>query len=279
MTHIRAMSAIDVPSCLGLSRQAGWNQTETDWQRARALQPDGGFVAEWDGIPAGTTTICVFGGVAWIAMVLVDETLRRRGIGKALMRHALDFLDRLGVPTVRLDATPLGQPLYEQLGFVEQYRLARHEGTPPEAPAGGTGVETARPEDWEALAALDEAVTETNRRSLLFHLFAEQPESVRLTRRREGVSGFMAARAGSRAIQLGPCIATFDAGPRLFVDAWSRYPGQRLFLDIPVANEAATRAAETAGLSVQRHLTRMCRGAPRCEQLDVFWASFGPEKG
>jgi GNAT superfamily N-acetyltransferase len=279
MIRIRAMTAADLPLGLRLSRQAGWNQTETDWRRALDLQPDGGFVAEWDGTPAGTTTFCLFGDVAWIAMVLVDEKLRRRGIGMALMRHALDFLDRLGVPTVRLDATPLGQPLYEQLGFVEQFRLARHEGTPPETPAGGTGVEAVGTEDWEVLAALDEAVTGTNRRSLLFHLFAEQPESVRLTRHAEGMSGFMAARAGSRAIQLGPCIVALDAGPRLFADAWSRYPGQRVFLDIPVANEAATRAAEAAGLTVQRHLTRMCRGTPRCEQFDALWASFGPEKG
>jgi GNAT superfamily N-acetyltransferase len=279
MIHIRPMTAADLPFGLHLSRQAGWNQTEADWRRALDLQPDGGFVAEHDGTPAGTTTVCVFGAVAWIAMVLVDESQRRRGIGTALMEHALGFLDRLGVPTVRLDATPLGQPLYERLGFVEQFRLARYEGIPlpPEDVTGA--VETARPEEWEALAALDEAVTGTDRRRLLFHQFAEQPDAVRLTRTDDGPTGFLAARAGSRAVQLGPYIAGPESGPLLFADAWSRYSGQRVFLDIPVANEPVTRLAERCGLTVQRHLTRMVRGEPCCERLDGLWASFGPEKG
>src|SRR6266851_2805185 len=107
MTHIRLMTVTDLPLGLRLSSQAGWNQTEADWRRFLDLQPDGCFVAEWDGTPVGTTTTSIFGSVAWIAMVLVDESVRGRGIGTALMRHALDFLDRCGIPTIRLDATPL----------------------------------------------------------------------------------------------------------------------------------------------------------------------------
>ena len=38
-------------------------------------------------------------------------------------------------------------------------------------------------------------------------------------------------------------------------------------------------AAEARGLTVQRHLTRMCRGELVVEDLDLLWASSGPEKG
>ncbi len=278
MIHLRPMLAADLPLGLRLSRQAGWNQTETDWRRALDLQPDGCFVAECDGVPAGTTTTCLFGDVGWIAMVLVDERLRRRGIGLALMQHALAFLDAQDTTTIRLDATPLGQPLYEQLGFVAEYRLARYEGI-LEPVAAVDAVEGAMPQQWEALAALDAAVTGTDRRSLLFRLFADEPGAVRLMRNGDDPTGFMAARTGSRAIQLGPCIAAPDVSPLLLVDAWGRYPGQRVYIDIPVENTTATRLAETQGLTVQRYLMRMCRGTRRRERLDWLAASFGPEKG
>src|SRR5262249_56886097 len=130
-------------------------------------------VAEGPGTRVASTTTCTFGAAGWVAMVLVDEGFRRRGIARALMEHALAFLDARGVCTVRLDATPLGQPLYEALGFVPQFRLARFEGVLPTNPPPVGGVESPPPEAWEALATLDEEVTSTDRRRLLFRLFGE----------------------------------------------------------------------------------------------------------
>src|SRR5262245_14806615 len=102
MTHIRAMNAADVSFCLQLSRRAGWNQTEAVWQRAIDLQPDGCFLAEREGRVIGTATACMFGRVAWVAMVLVDASVRRQGIARALMEHILEFLDGQDVATIRL---------------------------------------------------------------------------------------------------------------------------------------------------------------------------------
>jgi GNAT superfamily N-acetyltransferase len=276
--RIRLMTAADLPVGLRLSRQAEWNQIEADWQRFLDLQPDGCFVAEWDGSVVGTTVTSIFGPVAWVAMVLVEESLRCRGIGKALLNHALEFLDQRRIPTIRLDATPLGRPLYEQLGFMEQFQVARYEGTLSPSP-DAVEVQSAAPDQWEALAALDEAVTRTDRRRVLLRLFAEQPGSVRLIRNGDRLDGFLTARPGRRAVQIGPCIASPQAGSLLFADAWQCFAGQHVFLDIPVANVAATRLAEVQGLTVQRRLTRMCRGAPVCERIEGLWAGSGPEKG
>jgi GNAT superfamily N-acetyltransferase len=278
MLHLRPMTVADLPLGLHLSRQAGWNQLEADWRRFLELQPDGSFVAEWHGTPAGTTVTVRFGSVAWVAMVLVEESLRGRGIGKALMTYALEFLDRQGVATIRLDATPLGQPLYERLGFREQFRLARYQGLAPSAPPSA-GVEAVAPEQWDALAELDREATATERRALLHRLFAEHPAEVRCVRHEDRVVGFGAARPGARAFHLGPCVATPEAGPLLFADAWHRHAGSPIYTDIPLSNAAAVALAEAHGLTVQRHLTRMCRGVAVCERVEHLWASAGPEKG
>jgi GNAT superfamily N-acetyltransferase len=278
MIHIRPMTAADLPFGQHLSEAAGWNQTSADWQRFLALQPDGCFVAEYDGTAVGTTTMCIFGSMAWIAMVLVEETARGRGVGTALMGHALDFLDERGVATVRLDARPMGQPIYERLGFVEQYRIDHSEGTLPIVPEV-TEIEEAPTDCWEAPMALDAKITRTDRRCLLARLFMEHPQSVRVMRQGERIDGYLTARPGKKTIRLGPCIATPSAGPLLLADAWHRYGGQLVSIDVPAANEAATQWVESHGLTMRHTLTRMCRGVPVVEQVESLWASSGPEKG
>jgi GNAT superfamily N-acetyltransferase len=272
------MTAADLSLGMHLTQQAGWNQTAADWQRFLDLQPDGCFVGDWDGTAVATTVNSIFDSVAWIALVLVEKSVRGRGIGTAMLHHSLEYLDRRRIATVRLDATPLGQPLYERVGFVTQYRLARYEGTLPPAPEN-TGVENAGAEQWEALSTLDEAVTRTNRRFVLLRLFAEQASSTRLVRDGSQPAGYFSTRPGSRAVHLGPCSTAAAVGPLLLADAWHRFAGQRVFLDVPVDNLAATRMAEVQGLTVQRYFTRMCRGVPVYEDLERLWASSGPEKG
>jgi GNAT superfamily N-acetyltransferase len=278
--RIRPMTAVDLPLGLRLSQQAGWNQTAADWQRFLDLEPSGCFIAEWDATPAATLTTCIFGSVAWIAMVLVEESLRRRGLGQALLRHALEFLEQKGVRSVRLDATALGRPLYEKLGFVEEHQLARYEGALPSQNATPVpGVDMAGPEDVATLAKLDQAITGTDRGKLLQSLFSEFPEAVRVVRHGGNIIGFRTSRPGRVATMLGPCLATAAAGPLLFRDAWQRHAGQRVLLDIATRNTAAVTLAEEQGLTVQRHLLRMCRGPRVTERPGDLWASSGPEMG
>ncbi len=58
-------------------------------------------------------------------MVLVDPEYRRRGIATRLLGAAIDYLKNAGVPSIKLDATPAGQPLYEILGFAGEVMIER----------------------------------------------------------------------------------------------------------------------------------------------------------
>jgi GNAT superfamily N-acetyltransferase len=286
MLRIRLMTASDVPLGMRLKEQAGWNQVETDWRRFLAMQPDGCFVAEWDGDPVGTAVGCVFGSVAWIAMVLVDEAVRGRGIGKALVEQAVSFVEQQGATSVRLDATPLGRPVYEKLGFVPQYELTRYAGVlelrtcrPQASPTTQAALRVAAPDDYEAIFALDYSATRTDRRKFLARLFQERPAQVYVVDREGRMEGYLTMRVGSAAVQLGPCIASAEAGERLLGDAYRRLAGARVYLDVPCSHDCACRFAEAAGLEEQRRLTRMCRGAQVSDDIGQLWASSGPELG
>jgi GNAT superfamily N-acetyltransferase len=281
------MTLADLPAAMRLKSQAGWNQVEADWRRFLEMQPDGCFVAELDGAaggPVGTTVTCIFADVAWIAMVLVDADLRRQGIGTALLHHALEFVDRRGVASVRLDATPLGKPLYEKLGFATEYTLSRYAGDSA-ALASRTGCEQdcvkrpTQPGELERLIALDRGVTGTHRRKYLERLFVDNAEGIRIFEGAAGIEGYLMVRPGSDALQVGPCVGTLQACVALLDETAARHAGQSVFLDVPTRNLAAVHFAEIQDLKVQRTLVRMCRGRPVKEDDRRLFASSGPELG
>src|ERR1043165_6846082 len=125
--EIRLLFEADIPAAMELKEAAGWNQTEADWRRLLRLEPNGCFGAIKDGRLVGTTTTTIYGELAWIGMVLVEPQERGQGIAAALMNVALDYLNGK-VATVKLDATSLGQPVYEKFGFQVESMVERWSG-------------------------------------------------------------------------------------------------------------------------------------------------------
>jgi GNAT superfamily N-acetyltransferase len=278
MIEIRLMTIDDLRLGLRLSLQAGWNQIESDWLRFMNMEPDGCFVAELDGCPVGTTTTCIFEKVAWIAMVLVDKDSRGLGVGTNLLNHSLDYLNTRKVKTVRLDATSAGRPIYEKLGFVPEYELARFEGIARPGKSGPVIIEAA-PEIFADMIGFDRQTTGTNRAKMLSLLFKEFPRNTRVLTLHNKLKGFITMRPGANAVQIGPCTATMDAGPALLSDALNRCAGKAVFVDIPTVNVHAVKIAESSGLKIQRCFTRMCRGERVKDNPKAIWAGSGPEKG
>lgn len=273
MILLRTMTPADFPLLLRLRTQAGWNQTEQDLHRYFELQGEGGFVAEWKGQPVGTAITFVFGPVAWIAMVLVDASLRGQGIGTALMRQALAYLDNREVKTVRLDATPLGRPVYEKLGFTSQYTVCRHEGTPGRLHS--PIIQPLAVDDLPEVLRLDRQVTGADREALIRRLYQEHSDAWY-----GSSAGVVAWRPGCNATMIGPCLATQpDLGESLLRHALGSLSGQRVFIDIPEGNTPAIACVRALGLTVQRPLLRMVRGIAVNDEIDRLWASSGPEKG
>lgn len=96
------------------------------------------FMAREDGVLVGSLTLIVFrvptGLRAWIEDVVVDSSMRGRGIGEALTRAAIEEAQRLGAKTVDLTSRPAREAanrLYQRIGFeqrntnVYRYKLTR----------------------------------------------------------------------------------------------------------------------------------------------------------
>jgi GNAT superfamily N-acetyltransferase len=268
-----------------LREQAGWNQTPEDWQRLLAWEPGGCFVAERDGQVVGTVTTTVYGTrLGWVGMLLVDSAVRRQGVGRALLAHALDWLEKVrGARTSALDATPLGKTLYDGMGFADQFSLQRYEGTaPPAAHAPAmSGLRLPGANDLPALAALDAAVFGADRSHVLQSLIEAHPSHCHLLERDGAVQGYVCARPGARTWYVGPLVAANRAAAEtLLRAALSLLAGQTVALDVPDGNEDAVPLVGQFGLQPQRPLIRMARGAP-LPPMDIqrCYAIAGPEIG
>lgn len=282
------MIADDLPLGLALTELAGWNQTPADWRRFLTLAPDGCFVGCLDGQPLATAAAFTFDTVGWIAMILVHPDARGRGLGTALTGHAIEHLDHAGVATIRLDATPAGQPIYESFGFEPEYPLHRYEGRGPNAAADLDAAGSPCPAiitragraHLDAICRLDRDATATDRRPLLSALHHEHADDWLVALAGDELLGYAAARPGRRARQLGPVIARdADVGVALLDTAARQHAGQPLFIDIPDATAPAVDWARRLGLTTQRPLLRMARGRPPADVPHHLWASSGPEKG
>ena len=88
--RLRLLTREDLPFADSVRALAGWNQTLADWERFLATAPEGCFLAERNGVPAGTATTIIYNrALAWIGMVLVHPDFRRHGIGRALLERCI----------------------------------------------------------------------------------------------------------------------------------------------------------------------------------------------
>ena len=79
------------------------------------------FVAFVDGEPVATSRLSMAGGVAGLYTMVTLPHARRRGIGLAMAHRALLAGREAGMRLAALQATDMGFPIYERLGFEEQF--------------------------------------------------------------------------------------------------------------------------------------------------------------
>lgn len=87
-------------------------------------------VGRVDGVPVSTAVVSITGTTAGIYNVATPVEHQRRGYGRALTRAAVDEGVRRGCDHAILQASPAGQPVYEEMGFVHVGRYVQLEGPP-----------------------------------------------------------------------------------------------------------------------------------------------------
>ena len=262
---MRLLTIADIQACCNLSASAGWNQTPADWERMITLEPNGCFCIEDDDRIVATTTLLTYGRqLAWVGMVLTHSDYQRRGYARRLVTAALELSRVRGIPTVKLDATDQGRPLYESLGFEDEQPIERWRGNPEvTAPYGA---------DWgpSPLYQLDVSAFGADRSRFLNTLGKSMI----------GGGAFAMCRPGANANHLGPCTARDrESASRVIRSVLATKPGEPWLWDILPANEPAIALAKEFGFEPARCLKRMFWGQSSRGAEDMVYAIAGFEAG
>jgi GNAT superfamily N-acetyltransferase len=250
MSKIRHLRASDIPSCLELSRQAGWNQLQSDWERMLSLAPDTSFGIEADGAIVSTATALKHGpDLAWIGMVLTHERHRGKGLATSLVQHAISSVSS-EVRWIKLDASDQGKQIYVSLGFTDECPVSRWR-----RPAGPSAKSTSYLiHDYAIDPSFDRAYFGAHRLAALNAL------------RRDGECSFVVSygyamsRPGELAHYFGPCgVRSTEAARALLEHTLEKHADRDIFWDLFTHNKEAVRLARQYGFQPERSLTRMAK--------------------
>ena len=283
------LSPVHAEAGFNLSSLIGWNQTAQDWRFVLAHGEGVGLLDANETLVA-TAMALPYGRFAWICMVLVAPDYRRQGIATRLMDEVVTRQEAAGrVPG--LDATPDGRTVYRRIGFQDIYCLGRYRAETvaavPEAPAVLPGllreelrVRPLAAADIARIVAVDRRLFGADRLELLFHLRGRRPDGAFAAWREGRLAGYVLARNGREATQVGPLAAADDAVAQSLAAAALDAVTGPVYIDVADTRTDFVRWLEGAGFALQRPYIRMARGqAAGFGDPAWLYAIAGPELG
>lgn len=146
--EIRRFVIEDTDSVLAVWQSAGLLRgavnPRNDIQKKLRHSPDSFFVGVYDGQIVATVIVGYDGLRGWLYRLAVRPDYQRRGIGRAMVEYAENWLREQGCPRVKIQIDPdkVGVvDFYRKCGFVEQevismgkwFRSAAEPSPPPES--------------------------------------------------------------------------------------------------------------------------------------------------
>jgi GNAT superfamily N-acetyltransferase len=262
----------DALAGLALSTEAHWNQNEADWRFFLTKGTVFG-VRDNDGHLIATAALLPYtSGNAWISMVLVTASWRRRGVATKLVDTCLDAAAKQGL-TPWLDATPAGATVYGPLGFAPtlQFRRLRLENstrpkaaTPQRLPA----------RDLQEFIARDIRAMGFDRNTLLAGL-GGRPGS-RLLSNGDAIA---LVRDGRKARHIGPLFADSPDRALTMVHEIVRSETGPLLIDAVNEQEEFLQGLTHSDWVIERPFQRMRFGSAPARAAEPPFAIAGPEFG
>ncbi|WP_199440138.1 GNAT family N-acetyltransferase [Umezawaea beigongshangensis] len=251
--RIRRLSADHLESCVALSLDRGWSPDRDKWAMLFDVAEVYGAVE--DGKLVGTTVSTGFDDdLVAVSMVLVATAHGGRGIGRALVQHAVE---RAGTVPMTLYATDAGRPLYEKFDFRVTGHVTTHVG--PWRSAGPRTTRFTADGDVPAVLEIDAAVHAVDRTSVLAR-FAAITEHRRVAEVDGVITGYGCTWHNGETTIVGPVCAADEATARALIADLAEDSAGPVRLDVDHRHPALARWAVEHGLTARGATAIMTRG-------------------
>jgi ribosomal protein S18 acetylase RimI-like enzyme len=236
-----------------------------DMRFYRKVEPDGWFAAVKDGRLAGMVGAISYESFAHIGVLVVHPDLQHQGIGKALMHSLFAWLEQRQVPAAWLDASDMGRPLYEKLGFAifgmtASFKLRDKLARTDRRPAG---LQPITPDDLDELVRLDRVLFGANRRKVFQVMLDLFPGRAFLKRDAQGqIDGYIFVQE----FRIGPWAALHRAAAEELLQAALSLPYKdNATVYVPTENRAAMELVQQYGFEktvISPHMGFHAEGIP-----------------
>ena len=269
------MTRQEVDIAIHWAAAEGWNPGLFDAGSFYAADPNGFFMAELNGEPAGCISAVTYDDTfGFMGFYIVRKDLRKQGIGMKLWQAAIEHMENR---TIGGDSVVAMVEKYGQCGFQIAHYNARYEGV---------GIASASSLAGLCDVPFAELVRYDSRffpapRSPFLKSWISQPGSHSLAvMDGSRLAGYGVIRPCCRGFKIAPIFAdTPDIAEELFASFFSFADGEPVFLDIPVCNRAALELVERHGMTRVFETARIYRGAPPALPLDHIYGITSFELG
>jgi GNAT superfamily N-acetyltransferase len=266
---IVTLGADDARAGLALSQEAHWNQNEADW---RFFLTKGSVfgIRHGDHLIATAALLPYTSNNAWISMVLVTQSWRRRGLATKLLDTCLEAAGKQGL-TTWLDATPAGATVYEPLGFMPTLELRRLRFA---GAAAAVAPKPAPDGDLDEMIARDRRAMGFDRSAFLRELSGRSGSRLISHDRAMAL-----IRDGRTARHIGPLFADDSGSATALIEVIAQAETGPILVDVVNDHGKFLKNLANSGWTIERPFQRMRFGRAATEYAEPPFAVAGPEYG
>jgi GNAT superfamily N-acetyltransferase len=272
---VRRMNRDDMDHAVDWAALEGWNPGLHDADCFFGTDPDGFFLAEMDGEPAGCISAVAYDeSFGFMGFYIVRPALRDRGIGTALWDAAMEYM---GQRTIGADGVVAMLDKYALSGFRIEHKNARYEGI---GRASASRLTDLAEVPFAELEAYDRRFFPAERTTFLKSWISRPGSHSRAVLVGGRLAGYGVIRPCRRGLKIAPLFAdTPEIAEELFTSLASFGVDQPVFLDIPVCNRAAQKLVARHAMTMVFETARIYRGSPPALPLERIYGITSFELG
>jgi hypothetical protein len=240
----------------------GWTHPVEQTQVNITWGGDGSFCLAFGEQIVGTAIALKYSPrLAWVGLVISDPDYQRRGFARRLMNQVMIHLS--DVDSVMLDASVMGYPLYDTMGYQTLYKINAYSGTPQLFEVDHS-IRPMTDSDLPAIIAADAEVVGVARPQVMKWLFETGSGYVAT---HEGVIiGYTFVKTHLDTLRLAGWNARDPITAENLLKLGSNLAAQGGFtyrLNVPEPNDQSRVIMDRHNMTIERYVTRMVYGQPR----------------
>jgi ribosomal protein S18 acetylase RimI-like enzyme len=272
---IRLMNRDDLDLAIAWAAAEGWNPGIHDADSFYAADPNGFFLAELDGEPAGCISAVAYDETfGFMGFYIVRPELRHLGVGLRLWDAALAYL---GERTTGGDGVVAMLEKYARCGFRIAHANARYQGVGSPSPLRLSDLGES---PFAELTRYDRRCFPAARSAFLRSWISRPGSRGLAVMTGDRLAGYGVIRPCRSGFKIAPLFAdTPTIAAELFTALSSCAAGETIFLDIPACNRAALELVERHGMTKVFETARIYRGPQPVMELDTIYGITSFELG